>query len=55
MLGSLEHFTNLGGNDELDRFNKPLLCSRSLSGDEAYDKRSDVIGNRKSSDSASSG
>lgn len=55
MLGSLEHFTSLGGSDEPDRFNKPLLCSRSLSGDDAYDKRKEVIGKRKSSDKASSG
>lgn len=33
----------------------PGLCSRSLSGELAYDKRSDDMGNRKSSDNDSSG
>lgn len=31
----------------------PGLCSKSLSGELAYDNRSDDIGNRKSSDSDS--
>lgn len=47
MLGSEEHLTNRGGNE--------APCSKSDSGDEAYDKRREVIGNRKSSDKASSG
>lgn len=47
MLGSEEHFTNLGGSE--------APCSKSDSGDEAYDRRKEVIGNRKSSDKASSG
>lgn len=33
----------------------PGLCSRSLSGELAYDNRSEDMGNRKSSDNDSSG
>lgn len=33
----------------------PGLCSRSLSGELAYESRSDDMGNRKSSDNDSSG
>lgn len=33
----------------------PGLCSRSLSGELAYERRNDDMGNRKSSDSDSSG
>lgn len=33
----------------------PGLCSRSLSGELAYDRRNDDMGNRKSSDNDSSG
>lgn len=54
MLGSLELLTSPLG---LDCCNPGLGSgdrSRSLSGDDAYENR-DVIGNRKSSDRASSG
>ena len=56
MLGSLEHFIRRLGIDAVDRFSRPeLFCSRSLSGDDAYDRRNDVMGKRKSSDKVSSG
>lgn len=62
MLGSLELFTSLepiadGLEVALDvgDANVVLLVSISLSGDEAYDRRKEVIGNNKSSDRFSSG
>lgn len=62
MLGSLELFTSLeptvvGLVAEFDVGDAKvvLLVSMSLSGDEAYDRRREVIGNSKSSDRFSSG
>lgn len=62
MLGSLELFTSLepiadglAAAVEVGDANVVLLVSMSLSGDEAYDRRKEVIGNNKSSDRFSSG
>lgn len=56
-LGSELAFVNRPGLDDVrpGEFGGPGLCSKSLSGELAYDKRSDDIGNRKSSDNDSSG
>lgn len=63
MLGSLELFTSLepiiadglAAVVEVGDAKVVLLVSISLSGDDAYDRRKEVIGNNKSSDRVSSG
>lgn len=61
MLGSLELFTSLEPITDglvaavVGDAKVVLLVSISLSGDDAYDRRKEVIGNNKSSDRFSSG
>lgn len=62
ILGSLELLTSLepiadglATTVEVGDANVVLLVSMSLSGDDAYDRRKEVIGNNKSSDRFSSG